>query len=142
MSGEGRDVPPRLRAIAGAGGRASGPGRVRVEIPAGELVDRIVALEIEAARAATPDRRARAAGELGRLAAARDAALPACEELDALTEALREVQDDQRALEADLRACEAAGAFGPEFVALARSLAPLQDRRAELREEIDRLCGA
>lgn len=112
---------------------------IGIELPPGELIERIAELEVDAERLGDRAARAEAARRLARFAAARDAALPPLPELDALAEALRDLIADQRALEADLRACEAAGVFGSDFVALARALLPLRDRRAALRREVDRL---
>ncbi|MDF2234554.1 DUF6165 family protein [Albimonas sp. CAU 1670] len=115
---------------------------VQVEISPGELIDKITILEIKCERIADPSRRFNVTTELALLVAARDAALPAPAELDELTDALREVNADLWSIEDDLRACEAQGEFGPGFVALARSVYRLNDRRAALKREINLLLGS
>lgn len=115
---------------------------VLVPVSPGELIDRITILEIKAERVTDPDRRANVADALAAHVSARDRALPAPPALDALTDALKAVNADLWAVEDDLRACEARGDFGAGFVALARSVYRLNDRRAALKREIDLLLGA
>ncbi|SFI98580.1 DUF6165 family protein [Albimonas pacifica] len=117
----------------------SGETGVMVEISPGELIDKITILEIKSQRLSDPSRRFNVTTELELLVAARDAALPAPAELDDLTDALREVNGDLWSIEDDLRACESRGDFGPGFVALARSVYRLNDRRAALKREINLL---
>jgi hypothetical protein len=131
-----KDAEPERRDF-----RGPGPA-VAVEIPPGELLDRIAGLEVRAARLPGLRARRRAAARLAELIAARDSALPATERLDALAEALREANADGWAVERDLRACESREDFGPGFVALARALRRLEGRRAALRAEIDRALGS
>ena len=117
----------------------SGATGVMVEVSPGELIDKITILEIKARRLADPSRRFNVTTELELLVAARDRALPAPAELDDLSDALREVNEDLWSVEDDLRACEARGDFGPACVALARSVYRLNDRRAALKREINLL---
>ena len=115
---------------------------VWVEVSPGALVDRITILEIKSERLRDRRKLDNVRRELAALVASRERALPAPPELDALTAELREVNADLWAVEDDLRACEARGEFGPGFVALARSVYRLNDRRAALKRRIDALLGA
>lgn len=115
---------------------------VMIPVSPGELIDRITILEIKAERLTDPAKRANVADTLAAMVEARDAALPATAELDALTGALKGVNGDLWSVEDDLRACEARGAFDAGFVALARSVYVLNDRRAALKREIDEKLGA
>lgn len=123
-------------------GAAAGGVGVMIEISPGELIDRITILELKAERLASAAARANVAAELAGLVAARDAALPACESADALSEVLAAVNADLWTVEDDLRACEARGDFGAGFVALARSVYRLNDRRAALKRDLNDLFGA
>jgi len=125
-----------------SGGASAGGLTVTIEVSPGELIDKITILEIKCSRIEEADKRAAAARELAVLSAARDAALPAEAWLDDAAAALREVNEDLWAVEDDLRACEARGEFGPGFVALARSVYVLNDRRAALKREINDRLGA
>lgn len=123
-------------------GAAAAGLTVAIEVSPGELIDKITILEIKCERIADAGKRASAAQELAVLAGARDAAVPAEPWLDDLSAALREVNEDLWAVEDDLRACEARGDFASGFVALARSVYRLNDRRAALKREINDRLGA
>ena len=117
-------------------------GTVTIEVAAGELVDKITILEIKSERIADPAKLANVRTELAVLAAARAAALPPSPGLDRLTAELRAVNEALWQIEDDIRDCEAAGDFGPRFVALARSVYRTNDRRAALKREINALTGS
>ncbi len=113
-------------------------GGVRIEVSPGELIDKITILEIKARRIREPSRRANVGRELAALTAAA-AALPRSQELNVLTNSLREVNETLWEIENDLRACEARGEFGPGFIALARAVYRTNDDRAELKRRINLL---
>ena len=117
-------------------------GSLRVEVGAGELIDKITILEIKAGRIADPTKLGHVRVELAALAESRDRTIPDTEELRALTAALRAVNESLWRVEDEIRACERAGTFGPEFVELARSVYRENDRRAELKREINMLLGS
>ena len=112
---------------------------VLVPVSVGELVDKIAILRIKRARIDDPAKRANVARELAALEAVaipRPPALAAVEaDLAAVNEALWEIEDDIRAL-------DAAGDFGPAFVALAQAVYRTNDRRAALKREASRLTGS
>jgi len=110
---------------------------VEIEVAPGELIDKITILEIKAERIADPAKRENVRVELATLAAARDRAIATDPELDRLTGALKAVNESLWETEDAIRACEAAGDFGPRFVALARSVYKTNDRRAALKREIN-----
>ncbi|MEM1313606.1 MAG: hypothetical protein AAGI51_03575 [Pseudomonadota bacterium] len=115
---------------------------VTAPVSPGELIDKITILEIKCARIPDAAKRALAADELALLARTRDQAIPASEALDDLTADLRAVNEDLWTIEDDLRRFEAQGEFGPAFIALARSVYRLNDRRAARKREINTLLGA
>ena len=55
---------------------------------------------------------------------------------------LREVNSALWVIEDDIRACEAAKDFGPRFIELARSVYMQNDKRAQLKKDINLLCGS
>lgn len=120
----------------------TGAVSVMVEVSPGELIDKITILEIKVERIADAGARANVIAELETLVAARDAVLPAPAELDELTDVLKALNEDLWSVEDDLRECEARGAFGDDFVALARSVYRLNDSRAAIKRDINRLLGS
>jgi hypothetical protein len=112
-----------------------------VPVSWGELIDKITILEIKQERIAAPEARANVAREYRLL---REAAGPVADregvatlraELKAVNEALWEIEDEIRAREAD-------GDFGDEFVSLARSVYKRNDRRAALKRRLNMLLGS
>ncbi|MEO1493850.1 MAG: DUF6165 family protein [Pseudomonadota bacterium] len=118
------------------------PGAVTIEIAPGELIDKITILKIKSERIENAEKVANVRVELETLSASRDAALPASEELTRLTAALKSVNEELWVIEDDIRDCERAGDFGPEFIRLARAVYKTNDRRAALKREINELLGS
>jgi tetratricopeptide (TPR) repeat protein len=115
---------------------------VTIEAAPGELIDKITILQIKADRIADPDKRRNVTTELETLQSARDRTIVGSAELEALTAELRGVNEALWRIEDDVRACEAAGDFGPTFVELARSVYKNNDHRAELKRRINLLLGS
>jgi hypothetical protein len=109
---------------------------VTVEAPCsvGDLLDRITILRIKVRRCA-PEQSANVAGELGALARLWATEEPEMAELARVNEALWEVEDR-------LRVAEAAGSFGDAFIADARSVYRLNDRRAALKRALNLRLGS
>ena len=115
---------------------------MRVEVPIGDVVDRVTILRIKVARLGSAAARANAATELEALEAAWAAeglppvdSLPETAPLAACNARLWEVEDA-------LRGCEARGDFGPGFVALARAVYQTNDARARWKREISTRLGS
>jgi hypothetical protein len=127
-----------------AAGRSSVPPAegIVVEISAGELLDKISILEIKAERLRDPAKRANVLRELAMLRDAQGRYLPMSEPLVRLAALLREVNAQLWDVEDALRTCEGQGTFGDEFVQLARSVYRLNDRRADLKRQINDACGS
>lgn len=119
-------------------------GAIQVEISPGELVDRLTILEIKAARFPPGAKRQRVESELQRLSVARDAAWGAhgSPELSRLASALQAINESLWEVEDQLRTCERDQDFGPRFIQLARSVYQQNDRRADLKDQINRLLGS
>jgi hypothetical protein len=105
----------------------------------GELIDKITILEIKRERVADPGRAANIAHELGLLAAIRDRELRDRGELAVLAAELAAVNRRLWDIEDSLRALEARQDFGPQFIALARSVYRENDRRSSLKRSISQL---
>ena len=114
-----------------------------IEVPVawGELVDKITILEIKTERIADPAKLANVTTELGllRLRLAAVAADPAVVRLHA---ALKDVNETLWRIEDDIRDCERDGDFGAKFVELARAVYRTNDRRADLKREINLALGS
>jgi hypothetical protein len=112
---------------------------VEIPVPLGDVVDKITILRIKVARLEAPEARGAAARELeeleSRWAAAGHPDVPEFEELEAINGQLWEVEDQLRRHEADAD-------FGPRFVARARAVYLLNDRRAALKARVNARMGS
>lgn len=114
---------------------------VLIEVPPGELIDKITILRIKAARIADPAKLANVRTELAVLTGAR-AALPQDPDLARLEDGLQTVNQALWDIEDAIRDCERAGDFGPRFIELARAVYHTNDRRAALKRDINLRLGA
>lgn len=110
-----------------------------VEIAAGELIDKITILEIKLDQINDPAKRANIRREYEILSAVLQEQIAPGEELSELTGALKAANQELWHIEDDIRDRERAKDFGPEFIALARSVYQTNDRRAALKREINAL---
>lgn len=115
---------------------------IRVEVAPGELIDKITILEIKAARMTDEQRRQNVRYELHCLTAARDAAVPDSPALKDLTRQLKAVNEALWEIEDKIRRCEQQQDFGPQFIELARSVYRSNDRRADMKRQINQLLGS
>jgi len=112
-----------------------------VEVSWGELFDKLTILEIKEQRLSSPAAVANVRRELAALRAAVAGVEPAAE-IAALKAKLTEVNEKLWEIEDAIRAKEAAGAFDQGFVDLARSVYFNNDKRAELKREINTLLNS
>ncbi len=117
-------------------------GTVKVEISAGELVDKLTILQIKAERIGDPDKLANVRIALRHLSDTRAEALSRSDELTGLEERLKAFNEKLWDIEDEIRNCEAAKDFGPRFIELARSVYQTNDRRARVKKQIDELFGS
>src|SRR5579863_2095724 len=110
-----------------------------VEVSAGELVDKITILELKLEHIKDPVKLANVRLEHERRMATFHEDLDECGALAALIQALKAVNGELWQIEDDIRAKERAQAFDAEFIALARSVYRMNDRRAALKREINQL---
>lgn len=115
---------------------------VRVPVPFGELLDKISILRIKTQRIADAAKLANVQRELGAL----DAELAQLdldpELVDGFLEELERVNVQLWVIEDDIRACEARGDFGEEFVRLARAVYRTNDVRAKIKRRANEATGS
>jgi hypothetical protein len=115
---------------------------VSIEVAPGDLLDRVSILEIKTARITSESALRSVRVELASLRAARDGRIVSTAELEQLTAELRHVNEKLWELEDAVRASEAAKDFGPKFIASARAIIHTNNRRAALKQAINRMLGA
>ena len=120
----------------------AGDAMIRIEISAGELLDKIAILQIKAERMTDPRKLSNVRTELDTLTDARDTAIPTTPELDEPTRKLKSVNEALWEIEDRIRLCERDGDFGPKFVELARSVYQRNDERAAIKRQINELLGS
>ena len=109
-----------------------------VPVSWGEVLDKITILEIKADRIADGDARANVLRELSSLSGIAAPVL-AAPTVRSLVGRLKAINERLWAIEDSLRQLEAAGDFGSQFVALARSVYATNDVRAGLKRELNAL---
>ena len=114
---------------------------ISVPIAYGELIDKITILEIKRVRLCRPEACANVEKEYTLLSVIAAPAL-ASEEVAALFEALRRVNEDLWKIEDAIREEEAEARFGPAFVRLARSVYQRNDERAAIKRRINAVLGS
>jgi Flp pilus assembly protein TadD len=115
---------------------------VGVEIGIGELVDKLTILEIKNERINDPEKRINVGRELMTLLSVYQGLEKAVANLPAMRRDLKALNAALWDIEDRIRACERAGEFGENFIALARSVYKTNDRRAELKRRINDIAGS
>lgn len=113
-----------------------------VKISPGEFLDKLSILEIKAERIQDPSKRAKVLHELESLRADWAAGPSPIADLGALRRELREVNEKLWEIEDRIRVKEAEGRFDDEFIELARSVYRTNDRRAEIKRELNEALGS
>jgi hypothetical protein len=115
---------------------------VTIEISAGELIDRLVNLEIDRERLTDADRLASIVAEHDKLTRLHDRAIPPSSEIARLTAELKAANLSRVQAEYELRTLERAKEYGSRFVELSRSLLRAGEQRVAISRQIDELLGA
>ncbi|HYG85738.1 MAG TPA: DUF6165 family protein [Azospirillum sp.] len=116
---------------------------ILVPVSFGEVVDKITILRIKSVKMTDAAKLANVRNELALLEDVLAAHRPQDEAaFDRLVEDLYQVNATLWAIEDDIRDCERRKTFDDAFVALARSVYRQNDRRAELKREINLLVGS
>jgi hypothetical protein len=115
---------------------------IKIDAAPGELIDKITILEIKSERIDDSEKRANVTYELSVLTNALEMAIDTSEQISALSQRLKAVNEKLWEIEDDIRICEKNQDFGPRFVELARSVYRMNDERAEVKRSINTLLGA
>jgi RNA binding exosome subunit len=111
--------------------------KLKVEVSAGELFDKITILEIKLENIREADKLANIGREYAVLQEVINQEVAQSDELMGLRTALKNVNSELWQIEDAIRVEEKAGNFGPEFVALARSVYRTNDRRMAIKRAIN-----
>jgi hypothetical protein len=115
---------------------------LRVPVSPGELIDKLTILEIKLERMSDPAKKANVAKEFDVLSEELAKSVRQSAELTQLHSALKQVNETLWVVEDDIRDCERTQDFGHKFIELARSVYRINDRRAELKKEINLLLNS
>ena len=110
---------------------------IKIQVSAGELLDKITILEIKNERISDPKKLTNVRKELASLEAENPFDLNNWTELSALLEELRMVNRNLWDIEDQIRSCENISDFGDTFVQLARSVYIQNDARADIKKRIN-----
>ena len=111
-------------------------------VSVGELIDKIVILEIKAARITEPTKLVEVSKELTLLNRIDYGAADCRSEIAALKQELRQVNEALWDIEDRIRDCEREQEFGARFVQLARAVYRTNDQRSALKRRINELTGS
>ena len=116
--------------------------QLQVPVSVGEVLDKITILEIKLAHISDAAKRANIQNEL-------DALLPlvagdafTTDQMQALMAELKSVNEALWDIEDDIREKEAAKSFDAEFIRLARAVYITNDKRAEIKKQINLATGS
>lgn len=115
---------------------------ITAQISAGELVDKITILEIKCENVTNLAQKRNVERELSHLTTVREKTLAHSHELTELTNRLREINRQLWKVEDDIRMCERDKDFGERFIGLARAVYQTNDRRSEIKRNINQLVGS
>ncbi len=115
---------------------------VTVDISPGELLDKITILEIKSARMTDALKLENVRYELTLLRKTWEISVDTPASLEDFESELKSVNEQLWEIEDAIRVCEANQDFGPKFVKLARSVYTTNDRRAEIKRQINTMLGS
>ncbi len=115
---------------------------VEVEISPGELIDKIIILEIKMECITATEKKKNIRRELNILRQCREESIPDSVPLERLTIDLKAVNRRLWAIEDEIRDHERDQKFDDRFVTLARSVYKNNDKRSSLKAQINGLLGA
>jgi uncharacterized protein YukE len=115
---------------------------LKVEVSAGELLDKITILEIKSERIQDPGKLANVRKELDILRATWAASPLSTTDIARQMKALKKVNEALWGIEDEIRRKESQQAFDDEFVQLARSVYQNNDERAAIKRDLNRMLGS
>jgi hypothetical protein len=111
-------------------------------ISPGELLDKLTILQIKSENITDADKLTNVNNERTALQSVVDVHIPRTDAIQVLTSALLEVNEQLWVIEDDIRDCERDGNFGDEFIRLARAVYITNDKRADLKKQINLTLGS
>lgn len=111
-------------------------------ISPGELLDKLTILTIKLENISDATKRANVQVEHALLSKVADDGIPKSDQITQLHADLLSVNKALWAIEDDIRDCERAGDFGDEFIRLARAIYITNDKRADLKKQINMALGS
>jgi Family of unknown function (DUF6165) len=118
------------------------PPPILAPISVGELIDKIVILEIKKSRVSDPAKLAEVLKELNLLNRIGYGSDECRHHVTSLKEELRQINEALWEIEDRIRDCERRRDFGPRFVQLARAVYITNDRRAAVKRHINEVSGS
>jgi hypothetical protein len=112
---------------------------ISIEVSYGELIDKITILEIKAAKVRDPAKLGNIQNELNLLKKNLANDVQPGQQINDLTDRLREVNNQLWEIEDRIRAKERTRTFDDEFISLARSVYITNDSRAKIKRELNEL---
>ena len=113
--------------------------KIVAEVSAGELIDKITILEIKLRHIADEAKHANVAREYSALTSVLNREMPTDQNLSRLRAELKAVNAELWRIEDEIRAQERAQTFGARFIALARAVYRMNDKRMQLKRDINLL---
>ena len=111
-------------------------------ISCGELLDKLTILRIKKDRIHNEEKLKNIINELKQLTRIFDDQVEKSSELDRLIDELRAVNEQLWDIEDEIRACEKDKDYGERFIELARSVYLTNDKRANLKYQINSVTGS
>ncbi len=115
---------------------------IQVPVSPGELLDKLTILEIKSERISDSKKLENIRREQRLLSELRHQSIPSSDRLQALTAELKTVNEALWEIEDAIRVCEREQRFDADFIRLARDVYLTNDRRAEIKREINGLLGS
>ena len=116
--------------------------KILTEISAGELLDKISILEIKLDKIKDKESLVEINKEYESLNKTKNSNLSLSEDLKNLINKLKEINMKLWTIEDEKRTCEKNKDFGKKFIDLSRNVYINNDKRAEIKSEINRLLGS
>ena len=116
--------------------------QLQVPVSVGEVLDKITILQIKLAHISDANKRVNIQNELDALLPLVDGDGFTTDEMHGLMAELKSVNEALWDIEDDIREKEAAKSFDAEFIKLARAVYVTNDRRAEIKKQINLATGS
>ena len=115
---------------------------IKVPVSPGEVLDKITILEIKSERMSDPEKVANVRAELALLQETWDGNIRDSDVIQGLHAKLKEINEALWEIEDDIRDKERAKEFDARFIELARAVYVTNDRRSEVKKELNLHLGS